>query len=102
MDHCKPSGQITASQVVTAKAGLLFGLILTGAAAAASTIDLYDHATLASGDRLVPQISFIATADNDRIKVITFPVPVKFFNGLYLNITTTAGTLNAEVYFKND
>lgn len=97
-----PSGQKTASAVITAKPGLLHGLIIAPDAAGAGTIDLYDNASAASGTRLIPQITIVATADNDRVKQIDFKKPVKFHNGCYLDINVTAGTLNTEVYTEND
>ena len=73
-----PSGQKTASAVITAKPGLLHGLIIAPDAAGAGTIDLYDNASAASGTRLIPQITIVATADNDRLKKIFFPSPCDF------------------------
>lgn len=97
-----PSGQKTDDAAITAKPGLLHGLIIAPNAAGAGTVDLYDNASAASGTRLIPQITIVATADNDRLKKIFFPKPVKFDNGCYLDINATAGTLNTEVYTEND
>lgn len=96
------SGQKTASAVISAAGGVLHGLIISGGATAAGTITLYDNASAASGTQLIPPISLIATADNDRVKQITFPEPLRFYNGCYLEITTGAGTVNVEVYYDND
>jgi hypothetical protein len=95
------SGQKTESGVITSAPGKLSDLIISGLAAGAAVIDLYDNASAASGKRLVPQLSFIATADNERFKHISFPEPIDFENGIYLEMTTGAGTVNVEVYYKN-
>ena len=100
MDWTKGSGQKTASAVIKSAEGELDGIIISGLAAAAGTIALYDSASTASGDQLIPTISLIASTVNDRQIVIMFPKPVHFFNGCYLSITTTAGTVNVVVYYK--
>lgn len=100
---CRTSGQKTSSCMITASPGKLHGLIFGGAAAAAGTIDIFDEdEALGTGTRLIPQINFIATADNDRIKQITFPTPVDFYKGMYLKIEPSAGTIDVNVYFEND
>jgi hypothetical protein len=96
------SGQKTASCVITAAEGELHGLIISGLAAGAAVIDLFDNASAASGTRLVPQISFIASTDNERFKQIVFPKPLSFYNGIYLSMTTGAGTVNVNVYYDNN
>lgn len=98
---CRPSGQITASAAITSARGKLTGIVISPNAAGAGTVDLFDHATLASGTRLVPQITLVA-ADNDKVKVIMFPKPVIFENGIYCDINATAGVLNVEAYYEND
>jgi hypothetical protein len=98
----RASGQITASAVVTSARGKLTGIVIAPNAAGAGTVDLYDHATAALGTRLIPQVTIVATADNDRLKKIMFPSPVIFENGIYCDINATAGTLNVEAYYRND
>ena len=97
---CIPSGQITASAVITATRGKLTGVAISPNAAGAGTVDLFDHATAALGTRLIPQITLVA-ADNDKVKTIMFPSPVIFENGIYCDITTGAGVLNVEAYYEN-
>jgi hypothetical protein len=100
LDWTKSSGNKTASAVIKAAEGDLDGIIVSGLAAAAGTVTLYDSATAASGTQLIPTLSLIAYTGNgnDRQIEIKFPRPVHFFNGCYLSITTGAGTVNVVVY----
>jgi len=98
----KSSGLKTASAVIKAAEGDLGGIIVSGLAAAAGVVALYDNASAASGEQLIPPLSLIASTGNgnDRQIEIKFPRPVHFFNGCYLSITTTEGTVNVVVYHK--
>jgi hypothetical protein len=101
-DWAKYSGQGTTSAAVTALPGYCYGIIVSASSASSGSVSVYDNATAASGSRIFPTIYMDANATEPRNVPLFMPVPLKFFNGIYVSATTTAGTLNYEVYFKND
>jgi hypothetical protein len=98
----RASGNKTASAVITTTDGDLDGIIISGTATAAGTATLWDNASAGTGTQLIPTLSLVAssTDGNDRQIVVMFPRPVHFFNGCYLVVTTGAGTVNVEVYYR--
>jgi hypothetical protein len=96
------SGQGTTSAVITALPGYCYGIIVSGSSATSGSISVYDNASAAIGSRIFPTVYMDANATEPR-NVPLFPaVPIKVFNGIYVSATTTAGTLNYNIYFKND
>lgn len=101
-DWTKYSDQGTTSAAVTALPGYCHGIIVSANSVSSGSIIVYDNATAASGSQIFPTIYVDANATEPRNITLFPPVPVKFFNGIYVSVTTTAGTLNYEVYFRND
>jgi H+/Cl- antiporter ClcA len=102
-DWANYSGQGTTSAAVTAKPGYFYGIIVSSSSVTAGSISVYDNATAASGSRITP-IIYAAASATSPANIALFPsVPVKFFNGIYVSASSTAGvTLNYELYYKND
>ena len=101
-DWAKYSGQGTTSAVVTALPGYCYGIIVSASSVSSGSVSVYDNATAASGSQIFPTIYTDANATEPR-NITLFPsVPVKFFNGIYVSATTTAGTVNYEVYYRSD
>lgn len=96
----KQSAQQTADAAITASAGVLHGIIVITDATNAVTLNMYDNATAASGTKLIPT-STITTGDTDRIQSISLYPPVRFYNGIYVNITCS-GTVSYMVYFESE
>lgn len=101
-DFALYSGQGTSSAAITAKPGYCYGIIVSASSASSGSISVYDHATAASGSQIFPTIYTDANATEPRNIVLFLPVPIKFFNGIYVSETTTAGTVNYEVFYRND
>lgn len=90
----------TASALITAKSGLLHGMIVTTDGTYASTVDIYDNASEGSGTKLVPQF-LVTSSATDRVQALSFSPPVRFYKGLYVTITSS-GTDSYMVYWEND
>ena len=89
MSSCRSSGVLTASAVVNAGRCKLVSIhVQNTGAGAATTVKLFDNASAASGTeltRLIVDPQFAAPAEFDMHGVICL-------NGLYLEISTGAGT----------
>ena len=96
-----PSATITASGVITAKRGILHGIIFVTDGTNAVTVNLYDNASAASGDKLIPTDTIITSSGTDRLQSIGFNPPARFENGCYIELTTS-GTVKAMAYVTND
>ena len=96
----RPGDQESGSAAITAKAGVMDGIIVTTDGTNAVTLDIYDNATAASGTKLIPTLTITTSASN-RTFALTFTRPVHYVNGIYVN-ETCSGTVAYMVYFKND
>lgn len=101
-DWMRYSDQQTADAAITAKPGILSGVVLSGTSAANYTISIYDNATAASGSQVLPTITVNMASDTAKGKQLFFPIGVQFYNGIYADITVTAGTAYYEIYYRSE
>jgi len=93
----KPSVTKTASACILESKGLFYGILLTTDATNAVTLDIYDSTT-ASGTKIIPT-STITTNSADRLRSLSFALPLHVSNGIYVNVTCS-GTVTYMVYFE--
>ena len=93
----KPSVTKTGSACILNGKGLFYGILLTTDATNAVTLDIYDSTT-ASGTKIIPT-STITTNSADRLRSISFALPLHVSNGIYVNVTCS-GTVAYMVYFE--
>ncbi len=85
LEPCTSSGLKSSSTAICAAPGLLVGITLIQAAAAATLI-IYDNASAASGTVLAQ----LNTTINTDSKTITFDMPVFASQGIYAAVTGTS------------
>jgi len=95
-EWAKGSGQQTADALIYTGEGVLHGIIVVTDATNAVTVNIYDGVT-ATGTRLIPE-TVVTTSAVDRIQAIRPPAPVRFYTGIYVDITCS-GTAKYVVYF---
>jgi len=95
---CKGSDEQTDDAAITTSAGIFHGIIVTTDGQNTVTVSIYDHASAASGTEIIPTTTVAAAI---RIQPISVSPGVRFYNGIYVDITTS-GTTTYEVYYKNE
>lgn len=98
-EWCKQSTQKTADAAITTSEGVFYGIIFSTDSANYVDVDVYDNASAASGTKLIPTTR-ITTSATDRVQSISFMPPIRFYNGIYVDITCS-GTINYMVYWGN-
>jgi hypothetical protein len=97
-DHVTQSTEITSSAAVYTLPGLFHGVVVVTDGSNAVTVSVYDNASSAAGAELIPTW-VVTTSATDRIQSYGIWPPVKFDNGIYLELTC-AGTVSAMVYYE--
>lgn len=95
----KQSTQLDDDAAITIKEGVFHGVIIISDSSDYIDMDIYDNATEASGTKLIPTVR-ITTSSTDRIQTISLSPPVRFYNGIYVDITTN-GTVKYMIYWEN-
>ena len=81
------SGSKAASALITTGQGLFYGVLIATDSTTAITVNVYDN-TAASGSKIIPSIT-VPTAADYRLQGIYPPVPIRYYNGLYVSISST-------------
>lgn len=92
-------------QVVTAKPGLLYQLVIKGNGSNTNTFDIYDFASnggyTTKEVEMVPSVTIGAgTTGQDWLQVINFNPPVRFYKGLYTIMESSTNEVG--VYWLNE
>jgi len=96
------SPEFTASAVITPRAGKFHGILFTTDGTNTVTVSIYDNATAAAGAELIPT-SYITTSAANRLSSISIDPPVKYHNGIYVNIAVAGGgDVTYVVYYADD
>lgn len=98
-DWSKPSDTKTADAAITTGPGYFYGILVMTDATNACTVVAYDNASAASGTTLFPSW-VVTTSTTDRAQYLSFRHPVKYLNGIYVDITCS-GTCSYKVYYNN-
>lgn len=96
----KQSAEKTADAAITTSGGLFHGIAVITDATNSVTVSIYDNATAASGTELIPTW-IVTTSARDRIQAYSINPPVRYYNGVYVDITTS-GTVTYMVYFESN
>jgi len=99
-DWMKQSAQLDDDSAITTSGGVFHRVIIISDSSDYIDIDIYDNATAASGTKLIPTTR-ITTSSTDRIQSISLDPPVRYYNGIYVDITTN-GTAKYMVYYFSD
>lgn len=91
MAHAIVSTEKTGDAVVKASAARLHGVVLNGDGTNGGSVVLYDHASAASGAKLLTVTLPLAT---HKCFAVLFPVPIAASNGLFADLTGTNATCN--------
>lgn len=86
---------------ITTTSGIFHGIIVATDGTNACTVSIYDNATAASGTELIPT-TVITSSATDRVQAISISPAVRYYNGIYVDITLGAGAVGYMVYFKSD
>lgn len=97
-EWCQPSEEKTADAAITTSEGLFHGITVITDATNAVTVSIYDNATAASGTELIPTWT-VTTSSTDRVQTYSIIPPVKYYNGVYVDITCS-GTVTYMVYYE--
>lgn len=92
----RPTSLYTTDQVVYAGRANFYGIIMQTDGVNDVTVTVYDSLT-AAGTTLMPEITFVADSDAPT-RTIGFNIPIKCYNGIYVDITTS-GTVSYKVYY---
>ena len=96
------SGEFTASAVITPRAGKFHGIMFATDGTNATTISIYDNATAAAGNELIPT-SIITSSTANRVSTLSINPPVKYHNGIYVNVAVAGGgAVTYVVYYEDD
>lgn len=90
VDWCKSSGALSADTQIATSSGVLCGFIVHDAGSDA-VVELWDSetSTLTGDTALLPTDAVVTDQSVDvATRLYTFPVPIRFFKGLYLDVTT--------------
>lgn len=98
-DWSKPSDTKSADAAITTGPGYFYGILVITDATNACTVVAYDNATAASGTTLFPSWP-VTTSTTDRAQYLSFRHPVKYLNGIYVDITCS-GTCSYKVYYND-
>ena len=92
----------TADAAITAGAGYLSGIIVHTDASNSCTFDIYDHATAASGNKLLSTWTVTTSATNRTTTLSFDDEECIYVNGIYIDITVSGqGSVTYDVYFKS-
>jgi|GEM_PF-4840534 hypothetical protein len=86
-DSARYSGSKAASASIATGEGYFYGVLIATDSTTGITVNVYDS-TAASGSKLIPTI-VANTSSIDRFKAIYPPVPVRYYNGIYVSISST-------------
>ncbi len=86
----KQSAERKASASTVTGQGLLHRVIVTTDGGNPPTLNLYDSLT-ASGTKLIPSIVITTNTISDRFQSIVFDPPLRFYTGIYVSVSTSAG-----------
>lgn len=90
---------LTADGVVCAGPGVLEGILMITDATNNLTVKLYDNAA-ASGTVLIPE--FVSTTSATK-RFEYLPIPsLEFQNGMYLDLTLSAGAASVVLFYRNN
>jgi len=90
----------TTDAAITVGTGYLKKIIVNTDSVNSVTLDVYDHATAASGSKLFSSFLVLSTASN-RHEIISFNgQECLYVNGIYVDVTTD-GTVAYDVYFES-
>ncbi len=95
VEWCNSSGDLTADSLVMVGSGSFYGLGVTTDGVNAVTVSIYDSATAATGKLLFP--TFVVPV-SPATGTLNINPPVRFENGLYIDITC-GGTVHYVVYY---
>lgn len=100
----KQGDQETADAAITTSGGIFSGIMVIPGNSYPVTVDVYDNATAASGTKLIPTtIVYAASSAYSQSPLIKPPVPVRFYNGIYVDITVNAsGSVAYMVYWESN
>ena len=99
VDYSTQSATKTADAAISTVPGYFHGITVTTDATNACTIDIYDNASAASGDKLIPTW-VVPTSATNRAQTYSVSPPVRYLKGIYVDITC-AGTCSYMVYYSN-
>jgi hypothetical protein len=89
----------TADAACATKAGYLFGVVVVTDGINGPSLDIYDNASGASGNKLVPTLVLAATP---RVQTLSLDPPVAYSAGVYVDVTVGGGgSIAYMVYYRN-
>lgn len=89
------SGSKAASALIASGEGLFYGVLIATDSTTGITVNVYDN-TAASGSKIIPAIT-VPTASDYRLQAIYPPVPIRYYTGIYVSVSSTDCTY--EVYY---
>ena len=95
---CQGSAEKSADASIFDGAGYILGIMMATDGTNDVTVDIHDNATSATGKNLIPTTVMTTSASN-RSTAIAFDPPIAYYNGIYVNITTS-GTCSYTVSFQ--
>ena len=96
------SGEFTASAIITPRSGKFHGILFTTDGTNTVTVSIYDNATAAAGNELIPT-SYITSSAANRLSSISIDPPVKYHNGIYVHVAVAGGgAVSYMVYYEDD
>lgn len=87
---------LTADAAAVTGAGYIYGIVIVTDGTNAPTFAVYDN-TAGSGTKIVPDLVLTATP---RVQTLSLDPSVAFSNGVYVDITLSAGTVAYMVYYR--
>ena len=101
-DWCYPTIEYTDDAAASTTSGLFHGILLVTDATYPVTLSIYDNASAASGTELIPTCTITTSATN-RLSGISIDPPVRYDNGIYVDITIDgSGAVTYMVYKEDD
>jgi hypothetical protein len=97
----KVSDEKAADAAITTTSGIFYGIIVATDGTNACTVSIYDNASAASGTELIPT-TVVTSSATDRVQRIPISPGVRYYNGIYVDITLGAGSVGYTVYFSSD
>jgi len=98
----RQAGEFAASSVITPRAGKFHGILFTTDGTNTVTVSIYDNATAAAGNELIPT-SYITSSAANRLSSISIDPPVKYHNGIYVHVAVAGGgAVSYMVYYEDD
>ncbi len=93
------SNDFTADAAVCTTKGVFYGLWMVTDGTNSVTVTVYDNASAASGRTIFPT-TVLPTASDDRARSVSFDPPIKYNNGIYVDITTS-GAATYKIYYRD-